>query len=86
MIDELFSRIWRRQEFLEAFPLPLWLEQKCHRDDNTIRISDKKLIVLTDFQRELWEALKAYQFVVVNAPTSAGKSFVLQHFLAALLS
>ncbi len=38
---------------------------------------------LTDFQRSLWELLDRGNNVAISAPTSAGKSFVLQAFLRA---
>lgn len=72
--DKLFS----------DFPVPLWMEQEFHRDENTVCVSTDKKITLTDFQCELWQALENYPIVAVNAPTSAGKSFALQHYLVTL--
>jgi superfamily II RNA helicase len=40
--------------------------------------------VLTDFQHELWTRLRDRRRVAIAAPTSAGKSFVLQSFLTSL--
>ncbi len=72
--------------FFENFPQTLWMEQEFHREENTVRIAEKKSLILTDFQHHLWLALEKFQVVAVNAPTSAGKSFALQNFLAALFA
>ena len=37
--------------------------------------------MLTDFQLNLWRAFERHQDVSVSAPTSAGKSFVIQQFV-----
>ncbi len=68
------------------FALPLWFEQEFHRGENTVGVGISRSLVLTDFQRELWQSLETHQIVVVNAPTSAGKSFALQHFLASMFA
>jgi hypothetical protein len=41
-------------------------------------------IVLTEFQHRLWTKLKEGKRVALTAPTSAGKSFVLQAFIASI--
>ncbi|MBR0804568.1 hypothetical protein AB7M63_007910 [Bradyrhizobium japonicum] len=41
-------------------------------------------ITLTDFQKQLWDVLVSSQSVAISAPTSAGKSFVLQAHLRRL--
>ncbi len=41
-----------------------------------------KTILLTDFQYDLWQKLTGRRRVALAAPTSAGKSFVLQSFLS----
>lgn len=67
-------------------PAALWLEEQYHRDGNTVTVAENKVLLLTDFQMQLWSALQTYQFVVVNAPTSAGKSFALQNFVASMFA
>lgn len=62
-------------------PTSLWFEQENHRNDNTITIAEKKKLTLTDFQLKLWESANTYPVTIVNAPTSAGKSFVLQNHI-----
>lgn len=60
-------------------PSPLWFERETHLDDNTVAVEGIKKITLTDFQLELWDAITDYPVVIVNAPTSAGKTFILQN-------
>lgn len=52
-----------------------------HVEKNQIQINRKK-IILTNFQRNLWGSLCDKKNTVVSAPTSAGKSFVVQHYIA----
>lgn len=46
---------------------------------NSINFLDK--VILTDFQKELWDYLDANNSVSFSAPTSAGKSFVLKQYV-----
>ena len=62
-----------------ALPESLWFERETHINENTIRFSNGRELTLTDFQKQLWNAVNNYKTVIVNAPTSAGKSFVLQN-------
>ncbi len=68
--------------FDEGFlPPTLQLERQYHIGKNTTYLGIDKLIVLTDFQRDLWNAMRKHRVVIVNAPTSAGKSYVLQNYV-----
>ncbi|MBI1224106.1 MAG: DEAD/DEAH box helicase [Bacteroidetes bacterium] len=40
-------------------------------------IVGEKLFLLSDFQKEIWEAVDTNQLLGISAPTSAGKSFVI---------
>jgi len=58
-----------------------------------IRASDARKIVahhetlhLTNFQHELWGLLVGGKRIALAAPTSAGKSFVLEHFLSEIFA
>jgi hypothetical protein len=44
--------------------------------DHEVIINGHKL-VLSDFQKRMWDSIEGYSHVGVSAPTSAGKSFVL---------
>lgn len=52
-----------------------------HLDENHVQIAERGL-TLTNFQKKLWNRLNNHENVVVSAPTSSGKSFVVQHYLA----
>lgn len=72
-----------RGETIEPrYPAALWFEVNARQDFNTVMVAGKEKLVLTNFQRGLWEYLKGRNSVTVSAPTSAGKSYALQHFLA----
>lgn len=60
----------------------LWFENESHRLENTVSITEVDEITFTDFQKDLWQSLETKRTLTINAPTSAGKSFVLQHFMA----
>jgi hypothetical protein len=64
-------------------PLGLLAEEIVASDRRTIDLGGRR-VVLTDFQHELWTRLRNRRRVAVAAPTSAGKSFVLQSFLTSL--
>lgn len=73
----------RRGEFGEpGYPAALWFEVNARQEFNTVMVAEKERLVLTNFQRGLWEYLRGGNSVTVSAPTSAGKSYALQHFLA----
>lgn len=66
-------------------PTPLWFEQEAHRNNNTIKIA-KSMLTLTDFQLQLWESVNSFPVTIVNAPTSTGKSFILQNHIIKMVS
>lgn len=68
----------------ESFPIRQLRETVRRRQDNSITLGESTL-VLTDFQLVLWENLTASKTIVISAPTSAGKSFVLQRHAKELL-
>ncbi len=64
-------------------PLGLLTEEITASGRRTVELGSRR-IILTDFQHELWTRLRDRRRVAIAAPTSAGKSFVLQSFLASL--
>lgn len=70
-------------ETFRRLPLLAALAEEVRRDGNRISLGDLA-IDLTDFQRDLWRQLDQGANVSVSAPTSAGKSFVLQAYLRGL--
>lgn len=69
-----------------ALPQSLWFEKEVHQEDNTVNILGDYNIVLTDFQLQLWKSVKEHPVSIVNAPTSAGKSFILQNHIVHALN
>lgn len=67
-------------------PQSLWFEKEVHQEDNTVNILGDYNIVLTDFQLQLWKSVKEHTVSIVNAPTSAGKSFILQNHIVHALN
>lgn len=65
----------------DELPSLLWFERENHLIDNTIKIAGEDNLFLTDFQLNLWRAISNRTVTIVNAPTSAGKSFVLQNHI-----
>ncbi|WP_426808779.1 DEAD/DEAH box helicase [Pseudomonas sp. WOUb67] len=61
-------------------PLSLLLEEVDLAQERHVVFGDRD-IFLTRFQYQLWQELCSKNSVIVSAPTSAGKSFVLQNFL-----
>lgn len=62
-------------------PLDLVLEELTLSDERRILVRERP-VLLTGFQYELWSKLGQGRNLAVGAPTSAGKSFVLQGHLA----
>jgi superfamily II DNA/RNA helicase len=64
----------------------LMLESLAREPEKTVDFTGLGSRVLTDFQVRLVGAMNASRAVSVSAPTSAGKSFVLNHHIVATLS
>lgn len=64
-----------------SVPMRIWLENAAHEATNSVIVSPKVQLTLTDFQTSLWNDLHSAKCVVVSAPTSSGKSFALQNSL-----
>lgn len=69
----------------DVLPVRMVAEASTRAESNSIRVRDAS-IALTDFQRELWDALITGDSIGVSAPTSAGKSYVLQTYARKLLN
>ncbi|WP_442845087.1 DEAD/DEAH box helicase [Leeuwenhoekiella sp. H156] len=59
----------------------LSLELSLQRQHNTIN-TDAGAVLLTSFQRKLWNGLNETSNLAVSAPTSSGKSFIIKQYLA----
>lgn len=71
------------REHDEPLPLQIHLRSALLEHLNKVSMAGKE-IALTEFQLGLWETLKVGESVAVSAPTSAGKSFVIQEYMAEL--
>ena len=60
-------------------------EEFARRSANEVEIAGGPL-ALTDFQMTLWTALSSGESIAISAPTSTGKSFILQAFIAQSLA
>lgn len=67
----------RRYAIESGMPAPLKLEIIARESENTIIDETDNEIQLTDFQLQLFKSLESEQNLSISAPTSAGKSFVL---------
>jgi len=55
------------------------LQRRVSQELNTVDVGDERL-ALTDFQKDVWDALPNSSALAISAPTSAGKSFlVIEH-------
>ncbi len=66
-------------------PLSLAAEEIGLADAHEITIKDE-ILYFTNFQFALWTALSVKAPIAFSAPTSAGKSFVLQNYLVSLFA
>lgn len=83
-----FPAIGTRAEVASALPTLPWglaAEEIDAADDQTINVNGTD-ITLTTFQYALWKKLYGKTPVAISAPTSAGKSYVMQAFLTNLYS
>ncbi|EFF0624810.1 DEAD/DEAH box helicase [Escherichia coli] len=58
-----------------------FLKRSFIENENKIKISNKE-IILTNFQKRVWESLHSNVPQAISAPTSAGKSFLVVEMLA----
>lgn len=67
----------------KSLPLSLAAEEIRSSDARQIIVNHQS-VFLTNFQHSLWKSLSGKQRVAIAAPTSAGKSFVLQKYLSSV--
>jgi superfamily II DNA/RNA helicase len=79
-VEFMFKGVKENERGL-TIPITIWGENQFHLLYNSFQISDGNILSFTDFQCRLWEKLLFKQSAAITAPTSAGKSYVLQNFL-----
>lgn len=67
----------------EALPWKFAAEEIQAKEEVTVQIGEGR-VTLTPFQFDLWEKLSQQARVAISAPTSAGKSYVLQRYLSSV--
>lgn len=70
---------------LSALPFSLVTEELEEAAARSVTVNEEQL-VFTNFQFDLWSKLSANERIALSAPTSAGKSFVLQNYLVSVFS
>jgi superfamily II DNA/RNA helicase len=81
-----FPAIETRKSVAEALPTLPWslvVEEVSESGRHTVRLGGLTRL-LTGFQHGLWQSLKEGASIALSAPTSVGKSFVLEFYLASL--
>lgn len=66
---------------LVSTPWAIAQEELVRRRGNEVLIARQSLL-LTDFQKKLWDNLSGGASIAISAPTSTGKSFILQAFIS----
>ena len=69
------------ENYLSEIPYGSLIDVKRKQVTNSI-FDGKDLILLNEFQKEVYSAVDAGQTITISAPTSAGKSFILLHVLS----
>ncbi len=80
-LDLAISRDHVSKDVFAELPLPFRLEQIKRDTENVVTSSDGKIFHLNSFQRDFYRVAKESNLVSASAPTSAGKSFVLNLFV-----
>jgi hypothetical protein len=68
-------------EYEDRLPFSAQLESTKRRILHTIKLSDDEKIVANGFQLEFWDGAEENQWLSVSAPTSVGKSFILETWI-----
>ncbi|WP_050418886.1 DEAD/DEAH box helicase [Bradyrhizobium tropiciagri] len=68
-------------DVLERLPSSLSLDVASHQIASTVNIGSSREFVGNDFQQALWRAMETHDWVSASAPTSAGKSYVLERWI-----
>ena len=77
-IDFMYKELNKSKSY--SIPSSLLYELLEHEGKNSFKVGASET-VFTDFQTALWNNFTKDKIVSVSAPTSAGKSFTLQHYL-----
>ncbi|WP_338313755.1 DEAD/DEAH box helicase [Bradyrhizobium sp. TM239] len=68
-------------DILSRFGTDLSLDIAARQIASTINIGTSREFIGNDFQQELWRALETHDWISASAPTSAGKSYILEKWI-----
>ena len=69
------------EELLSKIPLPFLIEQTKRDVEHIVFTSNNKRIYLNRFQKVFYEKAYLFDYISASAPTSSGKSFILNLFV-----
>ncbi len=75
------SRSLVPKDVLDQLPFDLILDVESHRIASIINIETPREFSGNEFQGAVWHALEQYDWISASAPTSTGKSFVLEKWI-----
>lgn len=84
MIDSQFDKLQNRFSGLGSYINELKATSIILR--NEVTVAEKKSVMLSQFQKRVWDAIDLHNRIGISAQTSAGKSFVLVNKLIDLLN
>lgn len=67
--------------FEKRLPIAGQLETMKRKIENTIEIGNDKFIYANKFQSEFWDSAQQSEWISISAPTSVGKSFILESWV-----
>ena len=68
-------------DYQDRIPFRAQLGSTKRRILHTIKLADDESVVANAFQLEFWEGVESSQWISVSAPTSVGKSFILETWI-----
>lgn len=83
MVDSYFNDSPDQFNSIGSFISELYLTKKLIEYE--VIVGENNTILLSDFQKRMWDAIDKYGRLGISAPTSAGKSFVLVNKLVEIL-
>ncbi|MDO8725919.1 MAG: DEAD/DEAH box helicase, partial [Candidatus Methanoperedens sp.] len=83
MVDSYFNDSPDQFNSIGSFISELYLTRKLIEYE--VIVGKDNTLLLSDFQKRMWEAIDKYNRLGISAPTSAGKSFVLVNKLVEIL-
>jgi hypothetical protein len=83
MVDPYYDKVTLQHGPLGSFMAEL--EATAYLIEQEVLVGGVSPLLLSKFQKDLWDGIDAFTHLAVSAPTSAGKSFVLVEKIADLL-